>query len=53
MKQHTCIVLYKSDFADPATWYGLLETLDIPHGEETSFEEPDTIEIHTAKVETS
>ena len=50
-KQRAFVVLQKSDFADPAVWSHVLDSLDVPHGEEADFTEPDTIELWTAKVE--
>ena len=50
MKQQAYIVLQKSDFADLSVWYGLLESLDIPSGEEANWAEPETVELWTTKV---
>jgi hypothetical protein len=51
-KQRAYVVLQRSDFADPAVWSHMLDSFDIPHGEEAGFTEPpDTIELWTAKVE--
>lgn len=51
-KQRTYIVLHKSDFTNPAVWYGLLDSLEVPSGKEVGWAEPETVELWTSKVET-
>lgn len=45
MKPRAHVVLYKSDFANLDVWYGLLDKLDVPYGEEANWAEPEPLEL--------
>jgi len=45
------VVLDKDDFRRTDMWDFILDTFDIPHGEEADFNDPETIELSVSKAE--
>jgi len=50
-RKRTSIVLDEGDFKRKDIWYGMLDMLDIPHGEEANWDDPTSVDLLIAKAE--
>ena len=50
-RKRTSIVFDKGDFRNKQTWYGMLDMLDIPYGEESNWDEPTSVDVSIVKAE--
>lgn len=51
IRKRTSIVLYPEDFRKQSQWHSLLDSLDLPYGQQTGDREPEELTLHISGAE--